>query len=278
MTTLLCASRLRRLTKQTALGVLGAGVTLGLALPGPATALPDLSLLPNSSAELNLPDLINRLPDLIAPKAPPAANGKSSCAAVIQVGDSTSVNADSASLPGTDATAGAQYRRVGAATTTVDALSGRAIVGGPGTDAADAVAARTAAGERGCWVIAMGVNDAGAIATGGENADQRIDRIMSKLTGQPVLWPTVASSDPSNQAFGKASMTAFNVALKRATSRYPNLAVYDWAAAARPDMFAGDGIHYTAAATVERNKRFADALATAYPAGSASTPAVTVVG
>ncbi|WP_062391358.1 hypothetical protein [Gordonia phthalatica] len=278
MTTLQHSRSVRRLATRTVVGVVGAGAAVALAVPAQSAALPDLSSLPNSSAELNLPDLINRLPDLIAPKAPPAANGKSSCTAVIQIGDSTSVNADSASLPGADATAGAQYRRVGAATTTVDALAGRAIVGGPGTDAADAVAARTAAGERGCWVIAMGVNDAGAIATGGESADQRIDRIMSKLTGQPVLWPTIASSNPKDQAFGSTSMTAFNDALKRATTRYPNLAVYDWAAAARPEMFAGDGIHYTAAATAERNKRFADALATAYPAGSGSTPTVKLVG
>nr|WP_183372896.1 GDSL-type esterase/lipase family protein [Gordonia humi] len=251
----------------------------------PATAdaaptVPDVSSFSNSSSDLSvldqLPDIVRQLPDLLGTPPAPKADGRTSCGSVVQIGDSTSVTADSASaLGGADNTATAQYGRVGAPRVTVDALSGRAIVGGPGTDAEQAVTQRLGAAGDACWVIAMGVNDAGAVADGDSvNADARIDRIMRQLNGRRVLWPTIATSNPDNAAFGQTSTTAFNDALRRATTRYPNLAVYDWAAAARPEMFAGDGVHYTAAGYAERNRRFADALALAYPTGSGTTPAV----
>lgn len=227
----------------------------------------------NLSSELGLPDLIGGLEGLLRPKAQPS--GTSRCTSVIQIGDSTSVSADDPSaVPAAD-TAKSRYGVVGARSVVVDAVSGRAIGPGPGPDAEQAVRSRLASGARGCWVIAMGVNDVGSIATGSSvGADARIDRIMRQLAGQPVLWPTVTSSNPAKPAFSTAAMTPFNDALRRATGRYPNLAVYDWAGAARPTMFASDGIHYTSAGTAERNRRFATALATAYPAGTGTSPAV----
>ncbi|MGC4932777.1 SGNH/GDSL hydrolase family protein [Gordonia sp. DT30] len=241
-------------------------------LNGIVTALPQ-SGVPNSSADLGLPDVLDQIGNLTLPQT--GTNpGSSRCTSVIQVGDSTSVRADdAAAVPAPTDTASAQYRRVGAANFTLDALASRAIVDGPSLDAEHAVGAQLAAGKHGCWVIAMGVNDAGAIATGSSvGADERIDRIMKQLGGQPVLWPTVASSNPSNRAFGSAAMAAFNTALRNATVRYPNLAVVDWAAAAQPGEFT-DGIHYTAAGTADRNRRFADALAAAFPPGAGATPA-----
>ena len=233
------------------------------ALGGLANSLLSDSGLPSSSSELGLGDII--------PKVPSPGNGTSRCTSVVQVGDSTSVNADKASaLPSPSDTASAQYRRVGATSVKVDALSGRAVVGGPGTDAEKAVAGLLSSGSKGCWVIAMGINDAGAISSGSTvSADARIDRIMSALKGQPVLWPTVTTSNPKNQAFGPAAMATFNTALRAALARYPNLAVYDWAGSAPANEFASDGIHYTAAGTADRNRRFADALARAYPQGVA---------
>lgn len=273
----------------TAASVAGIGSVLG-AGSSSATPVDDLPAvingIANSSSDSGLPDL--RLQDLLplipglpsVPGLPRSEDrpGMSRCTSVTQVGDSTSLNADVASaLPAADDTATAHYRRVGARDVRVDALSGRAVVDGPSPDATAAVASQLAAGRHGCWVIAMGVNDAGAISSGSSvNADARIDAIMRQLQGQPVLWPTIASSNPANPAFGTAAMTTFNDALRRATTRYPNLAVYDWASVARPDMFT-DGIHYTAAATAQRNRRFADALATAYPHGAGAAPATRLV-
>ncbi|RPA62141.1 SGNH/GDSL hydrolase family protein [Gordonia oryzae] len=266
---------------RSAVGLIGAGLALsavgaGVAHAGPLDGLSGVvAQLPGGSSHGELPgldDFSGALNGLLGTAQP--GSGTSRCTSVIQIGDSTSVAADNAAaLPSAADTATSQYRRVGATTVTVDAVSGRAVVGGPALDAEHAVASRLAAGARGCWVIAMGVNDAGAIAGGGVGAAERIDRIMRQLQGQPVLWPTVTSSSPGNPAFGAASMAAVNTALRDATARYANLAVYDWAGAARADEFAGDGIHYTAAGTADRNRKFADALAAAYPPGTGFVPA-----
>ena len=113
----------------------------------------------------------------------------------------------------------------------------------------------------------MGVNDAANIAVGSQvNADERIDRVMKLLNGQKVLWPTVMTHDPSNSAYAEEHMTAFNDALKRAATRYPNLRIYDFAAEAQPGWYVDDGIHFTATGTAQRNRLFATALATAFGA------------
>ncbi|MFT3661057.1 MAG: SGNH/GDSL hydrolase family protein [Gordonia sp. (in: high G+C Gram-positive bacteria)] len=263
----LSSSSSRRRTLISA-GAVGIGAALLLAVPGPVGADPDtdgLGSAGNSSSSLNLPELLGQL---LAPDTPETpSNGQTACTRVIQIGDSTSVAADDAGVvSGADATATAQYQRVGVTDVEVDALNSRAIVGGPTPDAEQAVRQHLAAGKRGCWVIAMGVNDVGAIKGGGLGADERIDRIMKQLDGQSVLWPTVASSNPENEAFGAEAMKTFNDALRSAASRYPNLAVYDWAGAAKPEMFT-DGIHYTGDGAAKRNAEFASALVRAFPAG-----------
>ncbi|WP_342774332.1 SGNH/GDSL hydrolase family protein [Gordonia oryzae] len=253
---------------------LGAGTAAADPVDDVANAL--TAQLPNSSADIGgLQDLLPNIPGLGSLLRPNGAPGTTRCTSVIQIGDSTSVGVDDASrVPAATDTLSAQYKRVGATTVDLDADGGRSIVeklnGKPNAD--DAVAAHLARGERGCWVIAMGVNDAANIAVGSSvDADARIDRIMSQLQGQPVLWPTVTTANPGNPAYNAAAMNSFNNALRRASVRYANLAVYDWAAVAQPSMFV-DGIHYTAAGSAERNRRFADALATAFPPGTGATP------
>ncbi|WLP90301.1 SGNH/GDSL hydrolase family protein [Gordonia sp. NB41Y] len=272
-------NRHRRLRRRVAAATLGmaAAVTVLGASPAAAEPLGDLAgALGTSSADLPLDEILGLIPGLDGLLRPDGAAGTTRCTSVIQVGDSTSVGVDDvARVPTPDDTLTAQYKRVGATHVTLDADGGRSIVEEVGgrPNAADAVRTQLAGGARGCWVIAMGVNDAANIAVGSTvDADERIDRIMGQLAGQPVLWPTVATSNPSNSAYRAESMTSFDAALRRAVARYPNLAVYDWAAAARPAWFA-DGIHYTAAGTAERNRRFADALATAFPPGAGVAPA-----
>ncbi|MFT4086284.1 MAG: SGNH/GDSL hydrolase family protein, partial [Gordonia sp. (in: high G+C Gram-positive bacteria)] len=122
----------RPAVRSTLLGLVVGGMLL--AGPGTAAAEPtstiDVPSLGNSSSDL---DLIDTLTKMLGRPDAPAGDGKSRCGSVIQIGDSTSVAADStASLPSADDTATVQFRRVGAAQVTVDALSGRAVVGGPG--------------------------------------------------------------------------------------------------------------------------------------------------
>lgn len=253
---------------------LGAGHAAADPVDEIAGALTDQ--LPNSSAELGVRDLLPLIPGLGDRLGHGGTPGTTRCTSVIQIGDSTSVGADDANrVPSPADTVSAQFTRVGATTVTLDADGGRSIVEkvGGAPNAADAVDAHLAKGERGCWVIAMGVNDAANIAVGSSvDADERIDRIMRRLQGQPVLWPTVTTAQPRNPAYNAAAMTEFNNALRRASVRYSNLAVYDWAAAAQPAWFT-DGIHYTATGTAQRSRRFADALATAFPPGTTATPA-----
>jgi lysophospholipase L1-like esterase len=122
-------------------------------------------------------------------------------------------------------------------------------------------------GVRGCWVIAMGINDTANVEVGGAGpVDMRIDNLLKPLVGQPVLWPTVITNRLNeNPAYDNGAMRNFNRALVRACKRYPNLRVYDWAGETEQNWFQ-DGVHYTEAGYVERARRFAVALATMYPA------------
>lgn len=273
--------------RRTATAVLGATAALTLigAAAGTAAADPldDVAgtlsqQMATGSAELGLPQLLPMIPGLGDLLRSGGAPGTTRCASVVQIGDSTSVGVDSPTkVPSPADTLSAQYKRVGVGSVDLDADGGRSIVGAVDgrPSAAEAVAAHLAKGETGCWVIAVGLEDAADIAKGSTvAADERIDRIMNQLRGQPVLWPTVTTSDATVRGYTAAAMAGFNNALRRAVVRYPNLAVYDWAAVAagQPDWFV-DGIHYTAAGTAARNTRFADALATAFPPGTGVTPA-----
>lgn len=246
--------------------------TIGELMDSAGSILQELPIDPNGSSDL--PSLFSLLipqaPDAPGTPTTPTGERRTSCKQVVQIGDSTSVGVDSSSKVSDDADRlTPQYERVGVEKVTLDAGGGRSIVekvdGEP--NAIDAIDTQLGRGNSGCWVIAMGVNDAANIAVGSTvKADERIDRVMKKLDGQNVLWPTVMTSDPSNSAYAPKNMTAFNDALKRAATRYPNLRIYDFAAESQASWHADDGIHYNATGTAQRNRLFATALATAFSA------------
>lgn len=256
-------------------------------LPTAAASILDVAtqaLLENlpqaSNGSIDLPSIFSLLPG--APSTPGVPNApkteqapgttapagrQTTCESVVHIGDSTSVGIDGANISTAADRLTPQYQSVGVQKVVLDALGGRSIVekvnGEP--NAVDAITAKQAEGDRGCWVISMGVNDAANIAVGSSvGADERIDRVMAKLTGQQVLWPTVMTGSPSNAAYASKNMVAFNDALKRAAARYPNLQVYDFAKDVQPGWYS-DGIHYSEAGLVARNKLFAAALAAAFP-------------
>ncbi|MFT4087725.1 MAG: SGNH/GDSL hydrolase family protein [Gordonia sp. (in: high G+C Gram-positive bacteria)] len=234
------------------------------ALPTDLTSLFNI-LIPNDKA----PDGQNRNAPLT-----PTGDRKTRCTTVIHIGDSTSVGIDDpAKFSDPADRLSAQYARVGVTKTILDADGGRSIVEkvNDRPNAVDAIKTQLANGNRGCWVIAMGVNDAANIAVGSTvDADQRIDRVMTALNGQEVMWPTVATSNPTVKGYDNANMTKFDDALRRAVTRYPNLHVYDFAPEAQAGWYV-DGIHYNATGLTQRNRLFATALATAFPA-SATNP------
>ncbi|NLG45355.1 MAG: SGNH/GDSL hydrolase family protein [Gordonia sp.] len=253
-------------------------------LPTAAASILDVAtqaLLENlpqaSNGSIDLPSIFSLLPGTPntpgaprteqAPGTTAPAGRQTTCQSVVHIGDSTSVGIDGANISTAADRLTPQYQSVGVKKVVLDALGGRSIVekvnGEP--NAVDAITAKQAEGNRGCWVISMGVNDAANIAVGSSvGADERIDRVMAKLTGQQVLWPTVMTGNPSNAAYASKNMVAFNDALKRAAARYPNLQVYDFAKDAQPGWYS-DGIHYSEAGLVARNKLFAAALAAAFP-------------
>jgi len=278
-------SRFRRAARRLSLTAAGltcaATITTTAAAPAPAEPLDEfiavtgqiLQTLPLDQLPSELPTDIPSLLRLLTPQGPDGqqqqVGDRTRCTTAIHIGDSTSVGIDDAGAFGDSADRlSEQYRRVGVTTTVLDASGGRSIVekvnGQP--NAVDAITAQRAAGHRGCWVIAMGVNDAANIGVGSTvGADERIDRVMAQLKDQDVLWPTVATSGATVRGYSSENMEAFNGALRRAAVRYPNLKVYDFAAEAAPAWFA-DGIHYTSTGKSQRNRLFATALATAYPA------------
>ena len=191
-----------------------------------------------------------------------------SCRSVAHIGDSTSVGLVSPlDLPDPAERLAAQYRDAGVRHSWIDASGGRSMVEEMpgqvnGYDTARAMAGR---GFRGCWVIALGTNDTANVAAGSNVGRMaRISELMSVAHGAPVMWVNVKTLDPSGP-WSEANMQLWNDTLLQACHQYPNLRIFDWAAAAQDGWFLSDGIHYTPAGYAARAHLMARALARAFP-------------
>ena len=195
---------------------------------------------------------------------------RTSCAAVVHIGDSTSVGLMSPDFIADPAQRiDAQYARVGVTDFRNEIRGARSIVERyRGEENADDVATREVAGGfSGCWVMALGTTDAANLHAGGVlTAGERIDRMLTIVGDDPVLWVNVKTLNPQDPDWGNAEMVAWNEALVAAQARYSNLRIYDWAAVVQDAWFQDDGIHYTSAGNAERARLIADALLAAYPA------------
>jgi hypothetical protein len=201
--------------------------------------------------------------------APPRAPAlRTSCTSVAHIGDSTSVDLISpASLPDPAQRLSATYARVGVRHLRISASGGRSIVEEmPGQANGDVVArAWHDSGYRGCWVFALGTNDAADISAGSQvGMLARIERMMSDAHGDPVLWVNTRT-ELSAGPWSEANEQAFDGALHEALARYPNLRILNWAAVAQPGWFLPDGIHYNSAGCAARARAIADGLARAFP-------------
>jgi hypothetical protein len=202
----------------------------------------------------------------------PATPLKTSCKQVVHLGDSTSdglVQADF--LPDPAQRVPAQYARVGVSRSIMEVVGANSIVETlPGDENGYEIAqGLVAQGYRGCWVIALGTNDAADVAVGSNvGLPARIQRMMSVIGHDPVLWvnvKTLLSSGP----YAEANMQMWDNALLAACPSYPNMRVFDWAHLANPAWFTTDGIHYTSTGSAIRAAAIADALATGFPAHAA---------
>jgi peptidoglycan/LPS O-acetylase OafA/YrhL len=213
------------------------------------------------------PAQATRSPKAVSPRAAPAT--RTSCHAVAYIGDSTSEGMVMPNyLPDPARRLDAQYARVGAtsqyieisgARSTVETLSGQA-------NAYEVARQLQAKGFRGCWVLALGTNDTANIFAGSPiGRIARIERMMSVVGDQPVLWVNLKSLLASGP-YSEANMTLWNRTLVQACARYPNMRVFDWASAANDSWFISDGTHYTSAGYAKRARLTAASLVHAFPA------------
>jgi hypothetical protein len=237
--------------------------------------------------------LVVTLAGAAAPRAVPAARTRgaapartagrgaaqrTSCRSVAHIGDSTSADLiSSADLPDPAQQLPARYADVGVRHLLIDASGGRSIVETlPGqVNGYNVALSWWDEGYRGCWVFALGTNDAANVAAGsGVGMMARIQEMMSVAHGEPVMWVNTVTQLGSGP-YAEANEQLWDDTLVRALAMYPNMRIFDWAAVAQPSWFLADGIHYNSAGCAARAQAIADALAQAFPLhGHSGSPIV----
>ena len=192
----------------------------------------------------------------------------SSCRAVVHIGDSTSDGLVSPEyLPDPAQRITAQYARAGAVTQHMEIAGGTSIIETiPGTQNAYQMAqGLVRQGYHGCWVLALGTNDTADVYVGSSlGRVGRIEKMMSLLRNQPVMWVNVKSLVATGP-YSRQDMRLWDHALVKACSRYPDMRVYDWASEVSDSWFINDGVHFTSAGYAARGAMIAGALARAFP-------------
>jgi peptidoglycan/LPS O-acetylase OafA/YrhL/lysophospholipase L1-like esterase len=207
--------------------------------------------------------------------APPL---RTSCQSVVHIGDSTSESLVSNDYLNPPQQLPAQYQQVGVQNVVLEISGARSIVetydGQPnGYEVAQQLLSQ---GYNGCWVIALGTNDAADVAVGSNVAmAERIQRMMTLIGNQPVMWVNVISLLDSGP-YAESYMQQWNQALVQACPAYPNMRVLNWASIAQPSYFISDGIHYTSAGSAVRASAIAQGLARAFPFSPPTTTTTTV--
>jgi peptidoglycan/LPS O-acetylase OafA/YrhL len=207
-----------------------------------------------------------------APLTPAQAelSTRSSCKAVIHIGDSTSEGLTSAEyLPLESQRIEAQYADVGALEQHFEISGARSIVetfeGEP--NAQEVAEAWKLEGYKGCWVLALGTNDSADVFVGSSVDDsERIERMMSTIGDEPVMWVNVRSIVEAGDPYSAQNMKQWDEELVRACLIYPNMRIYDWASDVKNEWFIEDGIHFTSPGYAARSELIAHALAHAFPA------------
>jgi peptidoglycan/LPS O-acetylase OafA/YrhL len=189
------------------------------------------------------------------------------CDAVVHIGDSTSEGLVSEEFNPPSKLIGAQYARVGATTSHLDVSGARSIYenyeGQP--NAQEAAEGWKNEGFEGCWVIAMGTNEAANVAAGSSfSYDDRVASMMETIGEEPVLWVNTKSLEETGP-YSSANMYEWNRALRAGCDHYPYMRVYDWASDVHDDWFIPDGIHFTSHGYAKRGELIADALLEAFP-------------
>jgi peptidoglycan/LPS O-acetylase OafA/YrhL len=193
----------------------------------------------------------------------------SKCKAVVHIGDSTSEGLDDPEyLPNERERIPSRYAEVGVKETHMEVQGARSIEerfeGEP--NAQEVAAAWKAEGFKGCWVLALGTNEAADVAAGSTiGLRERIEKMMVIIGDEPVLWVNVRSLVPPGDPYSKGGMVEWDEELERACATYPNMRIYDWASDVKDEWFIEDGIHFTSPGYAARAQLIAQALAHAFP-------------
>jgi peptidoglycan/LPS O-acetylase OafA/YrhL len=210
--------------------------------------------------------------------APPAPF-EADCRSVVYIGDSTSEGETSEDyIPNPLLRLPAQLADVGVKQFFPEISGARSIVelykGIP--NGAMVAQRQVEAGFHGCWIIALGTNDVANVAVGSSvGLRTRINRMMSFIGKQPVLWVSVVTLVGSG-SYAEPGMQRWNSDLIAACERYPNMRVFDWGAFAKPKWFIRDGIHYYSPGYVARAHLISQALVTAFPPSQPASPTCVV--
>ncbi|HXR61163.1 MAG TPA: acyltransferase family protein, partial [Solirubrobacterales bacterium] len=204
-------------------------------------------------------------------KAQAEDSTQSSCKAVVHIGDSTSEGLDNPEyLPMEGQRIPTRYAEVGVKETHMEVQGARSIEeqfeGEP--NAQEVAEAWKLEGFKGCWVLALGTNEAANVAAGSTVTErERIEKMMAIIGEEPVLWVNVRSQVEKGDPYSKEGMEEWDEELERACASYPNMRVYDWASDVKDDWFIPDGIHFTSPGYAARAQLIALALAHAFPEG-----------
>jgi peptidoglycan/LPS O-acetylase OafA/YrhL len=206
------------------------------------------------------------------PLTPAQANSstKSSCKAVVHIGDSTSEGLDSAEyLPIESQRIPNRYREVGVKETHMEVQGARSIEERfeEQPNAQEVAEAWKAEGYEGCWVLALGTNEAANVAAGSNvGLRERIDKMMNIIGDEPVLWVNVRTLPDATEFYAEEGMKKWDEELVTACEAFPNMRVYNWAGDVKDEWFIEDGIHFTSPGYAARAQLIAQALAHAFPA------------
>ena len=210
------------------------------------------------------------------PLTPAQANSskRSSCKAVVHIGDSTSEGLTSPEyLPIESQRIESQYADVGAIEQHMEISGARSIEeqfeGEP--NAQEVAEAWKLEGFHGCWVLALGTNEAANVFVGSSVGEmERIEIMMNTIGNEPVMWVNVRSLVEAGDPYSKENMEKWDEELLVACRKYPNMRVYDWASDVKDAWFIEDGIHFTSPGYAARSELIAHALAHAFPASGES--------
>lgn len=196
------------------------------------------------------------------------ATSKTSCTRVAYIGDSVSLGlVVSEAVPEPPARLDLRLAEIGVVELRAEVSGGRSIVETlQGQENAYDVAVRLRnEGFTGCWIIAVGTNDAANIAAGGQRqAPQRITSLMSVLGTDPVLWLDTATIAESGFWAGP-NMQAWNDVLLTMAPAYPQLRIAPWSSFVGTSWYQPDGVHLTDPGSVARAQFVASVLVANFP-------------